>query len=556
MTSNALKNVSARSATSTPQSQKAAKGQKKNQAGGYTFVVSDMERAKRFLILGSEASFYSSAAKLSEENAKTLIKITQDDDSHRALVDLVVQVSSEGRAPKQDPGLFALAILSTHGSESARTYANSVLPKVARTASTLFTYVTYRDQFGGRSMGFRKSVQRWYSSRSVDSLAYQGVKYRQRDGWTHRDLLRVARPDATRMGDIEKSVYDYLVHGTGITEDTPKVIMGYELAKKADVKSVVNLIPAYGLTWDMLPTDVLTHKDVWAALLDADNVPLGALIRQLSRLTTIGLLGDLEQKYTALVVKRLTDAERIQKSRIHPLTILTAQHTYGSGRSAKGSGSWIPVRKIVNALDKAFYLAFKNVEPTGKRFLLGLDVSGSMGAAFDQSGLTSRDAATAMALVTAATEDYVHTIGFTGSYSAHSGGYGYYGRRGSSTASGAVKVLNINPDDTLATNVSRTASLPFGPTDCALPMVYAMEQGLEVDVFVIYTDNDTWVGSVHPHEALQQYRKQTGIDAKLIVLSTVATRFSIADPNDAGMLDIPGWDSAAPQVISEFARGL
>lgn len=553
MTSNALKNVSGRAATSTPQTSKAVKGQKKNQAGGYTFVISDMERVKRFLILGSEASFYSSAQKLSEENAKTIIKLAEDPEAHRAMVDLVVTVSTEGRAPKQDPGLFALAILSTHGTDEARAYANSVLPQVARTASTLFSYVSYRDQFGGRSMGFRKSVQRWYLDRSANSLAYQGVKYRQREGWTHRDLLRAVRPSGKVMNEDQKAVFDYLVHGKVDTNKTPAVIAGYEAAKK---NFSVAQITEYGLTWDMLPTDVLTRKDVWAALLDADNVPLGALIRNLSRLTTIGLLGDLEQKYTALVVSRLTDAERIEKSRIHPLTILTAQHTYGSGRSAKGSGMWKPVRKVVSALDKAFYMAFKNVEPTGKRFLLGLDVSGSMGVAFGESGLTSRDAATAMALVTAATEDYVHTIGFTGSYTAHGGGYGYYGRRDSSTAAQAVKVLNINPDDTLATNVSRTANLPFGPTDCALPMVYAMEQGLEVDVFVVYTDNDTWVGRVHPFEALKQYRKKTGIDAKLIVLSTMATRFSIADPNDPGMLDIPGWDSAAPQVISEFARGL
>jgi len=31
--------------------------------------------------------------------------------------------------------------------------------------------------------------------------------------------------------------------------------------------------------------------------------------------------------------------------------------------------------------------------------------------------------------------------------------------------------------------------------------------------------------------------------------------FTIADPNDAGMMDVVGFDSAAPQVISNFARG-
>jgi 60 kDa SS-A/Ro ribonucleoprotein len=32
------------------------------------------------------------------------------------------------------------------------------------------------------------------------------------------------------------------------------------------------------------------------------------------------------------------------------------------------------------------------------------------------------------------------------------------------------------------------------------------------------------------------------------------TQFSIADPNDAGMLDVAGFDTSTPQVISEFSK--
>jgi 60 kDa SS-A/Ro ribonucleoprotein len=35
----------------------------------------------------------------------------------------------------------------------------------------------------------------------------------------------------------------------------------------------------------------------------------------------------------------------------------------------------------------------------------------------------------------------------------------------------------------------------------------------------------------------------------------VANNFSIADPKDGGMLDVVGFDSATPQLISDFARG-
>ena len=46
-----------------------------------------------------------------------------------------------------------------------------------------------------------------------------------------------------------------------------------------------------------------------------------------------------------------------------------------------------------------------------------------------------------------------------------------------------------------------------------------------------------------------------GIPARLIVVAMTATGFSIADPEDAGMLDVVGFDTAVPNLISEFSRG-
>jgi 60 kDa SS-A/Ro ribonucleoprotein len=68
------------------------------------------------------------------------------------------------------------------------------------------------------------------------------------------------------------------------------------------------------------------------------------------------------------------------------------------------------------------------------------------------------------------------------------------------------------------------------------------------------TDNETWAGAVHPVQALRQYRERTGIAAKLVVVGMVSNGFSIAEPNDAGMLDVVGFDAAAPAVIADFIR--
>ena len=79
-----------------------------------------------------------------------------------------------------------------------------------------------------------------------------------------------------------------------------------------------------------------------------------------------------------------------------------------------------------------------------------------------------------------------------------------------------------------------------------------MDKKMPVDCFLILTDSETWAGTVHPVEALRQYRQKMGIPAKLVVVAMVSNGFSIADPNDAGMLDVVGFDTAVPQLLADF----
>jgi len=116
-----------------------------------------------------------------------------------------------------------------------------------------------------------------------------------------------------------------------------------------------------------------------------------------------------------------------------------------------------------------------------------------------------------------------------------------------------IRDIHVSKKDRLDTAMNR---LPrnYGGTDCALPMIHALNNGMEVDVFCIYTDSETWAGKIHPFKALQEYRKQTGIPAKLVVIGMTSTGFSIADPHDPGMLDVVGFDTQTPAAIAEFAK--
>jgi 60 kDa SS-A/Ro ribonucleoprotein len=246
-----------------------------------------------------------------------------------------------------------------------------------------------------------------------------------------------------------------------------------------------------------------------------------------------------------MVGERLADANLLRKARLHPISVLMAQSIYKQGHGMKGSLTWSPVPRIVNGLEKAFYDCFANAPVTGKRFYLGLDVSGSM-ASGNVAGtpLTPRDASAALAMVTMRTEQDYYIAGFT-----NGSGRSQWSSRGYGTA---LTPLPLGPSMSLTDAVNTVSGLPFGGTDCSLPMLDALAKRMPVDVFVVYTDSETWAGNVHPNVALQNYRNQMGIDAKLIVVGLVANEFSIADPTDAGMLDVVGFDAAVPQVMSEF----
>jgi 60 kDa SS-A/Ro ribonucleoprotein len=101
----------------------------------------------------------------------------------------------------------------------------------------------------------------------------------------------------------------------------------------------------------------------------------------------------------------------------------------------------------------------------------------------------------------------------------------------------------------------KLVDIPFSSTDCALPMVRALERREIVDAFVIYTDSETYMGKIHPQAALEQYRAVTGINAKLIIVGMTSNCLTIADPKDLNTLNLAGFDTATPRLINDFIAG-
>ena len=507
----------------TPQSEPLA-GQVPNSALGHAWAVNDWTRLSRFLVLGSEGgSFYAGERTLTRENAQAVERCVLG-DGPRAVAEIVA-VSRDGRAPKNDPAIFALAMAAGIGDERTRRAALEALPVVCRTGTHLFRFATFVEGF---------------------------------DGVSHRDLLRLAHPAASvtarnpvlDVSDEHARLFDWIAHEGG-TDGLPRVVEGFERAQRAgSAAATAELVRDYRLPREAIRPDHLGDAQVWQALLE--DMPMTAMIRNLATMTRVGVVAP-GSTGTARVVEQLADTERLRAARVHPIAVLAALRTYGHGRGIRGNATWAPVAQVVDALDAAFYAAFANVEPTGNRMLLALDVSGSMtwGDVAGVPGLTPRDASAAMALVTAATEPKHEIVGF------HAGKGGEAFARAHNWLGGirGLTPLTISPRQRLDDAIRTVSDLPFGGTDCALPMLYASRRELEVDTFVIYTDSETWAGDVHPAEALRAYRRRSGIDARLVVVGMVSNGFSIADPDDPGMLDVVGFDAATPALIAGFANG-
>ena len=542
----------------TPQSESIpGADQVPNSAGGFTWAVDDWTRLRRFLILGSEGgSYYAGERELTRENADAVVRCLKADGART--VAEIVAISRDGRAPKNDPAVFALAACAGLGDDLTRRAALDSLAAVCRIGTHLFQFARFVEGFRGWGRSLRRAVGRWYAAQDVEKLAYQAVKYRQRDGVSHRDLLRLAHPGASvsaRNPELEVSsahgaLFDWIVRG-GRTDGLPRVVEGFVRVQAApSARESAALVREYRLPREAVAPEHLGSPEVWEALLE--NMPAGAMIRNLAVMTRVGLVAP-GSAATARVLEVLGDVEWLRKARVHPMTVLVAQRTYAAGRGVRGRGEWAPVAQVVDALDAAFYAAFGSVEFAGKRFLLALDVSGSMGAGqvAGAVGLTPRDASAAMALITAASEPSHEIVGF---FAGEGGADFAQGTRFGSRSNGLTP-LAISPRQRLDDAIRTVSGLPFGGTDCALPMLYALEREREIDTFVIYTDSETWAGDIHPAQALRQYREQSGIPARLVVVGMVSNGFSIADPQDPGMLDVVGFDTSAPAIISGFAAG-
>ncbi len=587
----------------TPQTEPLPGMIKNNSGTGYSYSVDDMKRFKRWLLLGSsDGTFYVQSRKLTKENLDALERLLQAGKGLE-VVQMLVEVSQKGKAPSNDPALFALArctACDTHGMidvaeeektytfedpehrfhipdngslvKKNRTYIRSgdtvvlttkvqkgkrihpadmevrkaaflALPHVARTGTHILHFISYVEEFRGWGSGLAKAVASWYQNKSDERLAYQVVKYKQRDNWSQRDALRLTHPKPAT--DARKLLYHWITKGCDTEEYKKDIFEQHSLIRAVEelathpLDYAADLIHVFHVPHEAIASHLKKERDIWAALFE--DMPMEAMIRNIPTMTRVELLKPLEE-HTRTLVQRLHDKERLKKARIHPMKVLIALKTYESGKNVRGDGRWVPVAEIVQALHDAFYLCFENIEPIQKRVLISVDVSGSMrtGSVGGIVGLSPQLAGAAMAMVLARSCHYQTASGFV---------LPNYEFLGFDTQTYRFTFTEQQRLDDIMRGMHLYGG---GGTDCGLPLKYALQEKREFDAFVTLTDNETFFGSTHVCQTLDHYRKEINSSARYVNIQMTATHVTNNRPDDLLALEVCGFDTSVPEIISGF----
>lgn len=197
----------------------------------------------------------SPATSQSELNPRTeqdVLRIIQS-DGVRA-VRQAVETSVANRSSNNNPALFILAHALSFGDDATRQAAAVAVHQVVRTGADILHLAAHVDRMRGWGRSLRNAFAAWYNDMPVDRLAYQVLKYQRHNGWTHRDILRVAHPRASTPQ------HQTLYHLITQSHAAPQA----QITKP--VNNIVLMIEEHDLPCEVVSIEYLT-KEVWSALL-------------------------------------------------------------------------------------------------------------------------------------------------------------------------------------------------------------------------------------------------------------------------------------------------
>lgn len=170
-------------------------------------INSDLVTLRRYLSMGQTSGTYYVVNKEPKEIplpecAQTILEEGRGGD----IVKELLRFSKAGHVLHEDSYMKVLVCVARSKDTSAKKAVYNELGQLCPTASGLFRFVDGVEK-GGEGTGWgrmqRKAICNWYCSKDGQELARLVTGCKQRGGWSHRDLIRLAHVKPPAEGELQ-----------------------------------------------------------------------------------------------------------------------------------------------------------------------------------------------------------------------------------------------------------------------------------------------------------------------------------------------------------------
>lgn len=488
-----------------------------NAAGGAAYSLPAQERLATLAAVGTFGSgFYTGA---DQQLADVLMTAVQCDP--KFVAQCAVYCRKQGKL-KDMPALLTASLLVR--GDAGRQWAEAIFPQVIDNGKQLrnFVQIIRSGVVGRKSLGTapKRMIRNWFASRTPSQIWYQSIGTSP----TMADVIKLARPVPTT--ESYSALYSHLIGKLEIDSKLPEEFHALKRWRESG-----GSVPK-GVPWETLVSHAATEAH-WV------DIAHGCTWTQLRmNLNTFGRHGVYKKPlYVSNLAQRLADPVAIRKSNILPYQLLVAYQ----------NSTEVPV-ELRNALQAAMEVACENVPALGLRVVVCPDVSGSMNAPVTGSRGTATtaarciDVASLIASALARKNPNAVILPFSnGVFASH----------------------GVNAFDSIMTNSDRLARLGGGGTACAAPLGYMNANGIQADLVIYASDNESWQqyngargGNTQGTDVAQQWLKfkRRNPKAKLVCID-LAVNPTVQISTDRDVLNIGGFSDDVFTQIEKFARG-
>ncbi|XP_017880741.1 60 kDa SS-A/Ro ribonucleoprotein-like [Ceratina calcarata] len=535
-------------------------------------------RLSRFLYVGKEYPDYQPGNWFVHnyylaKNVPSIEELAENTEKQLLPVQIIIKAFETNLVPNPETLVFALAVCCRQmKSESLRHEAYAALNKICASPQHFILFIKFASQISkqkeldaaggskhGWGQGLRKAANNWYLSKTPIELAECVTRYKGRYGWKHKDIVKLSHPVATDPG--LEIILKYVVHGLkeakekGTSNEDRSVAEVLEYIERVedfkrctDEVRAAGLLETYGLTLDHVPGHLLKSKEVWNALIPSMNLVL--LLTNLQRIHNLELLRP-NSPTVSKIVDQFTSTESIAQDKVHPALVLVTIRDYeNSGKPLTYEKRKIkeqfekplpvppkPNSKIIDALYKMLNLSFNNVQPTGLRYMVTINMNKVMleTHCWRSGNVNGAEAGCMIALALLRSEKHVTVATFKNV---------------------GIHTVNIDKTASFGQAMRRLQQMPVGNVNLSKPMAWAAHQNNKYDVFVNVVDQ-IFEKSDTSEEALQTYKTKLKLpNTKLINCAVCSSSTYRKEKTNKSILLINGFDASVPVVVQAFAKSL